>query len=124
MNCSLRRVDRRNGSIQHRDWRGVRDRRRANRPGSEDASVRIASAIEPEWLVDHVSDQVVSREVEWNRSAERVGERQRAMLARLRSSRAAARGLDAATELARRQSVGSRLERFAIPWEIDAFAAR
>lgn len=88
--------------------------------------VRLASAIEPEWLVDLFPDRVREIEsVEWNRGAERV-EAVRALMfgeIAIEARRASADSEQAAALLAEKAREAG-LARFADPDEIAAFLSR
>ncbi|HLK66829.1 MAG TPA: ATP-dependent helicase HrpB [Bryobacteraceae bacterium] len=88
--------------------------------------VRIASAIEPGWLLDLFPGRVreIAR-VEWNRSAERVES-----VSSLRFGEIAieeSRGMpdpEAAARLLAEKAMEAGIARFALPEELDAFLAR
>jgi ATP-dependent helicase HrpB len=89
--------------------------------------VRLASAIEPEWLIDLYPDRVRDRDqVEWNRTAERV-ESSSALLFDnivIEESRSGSVASDAAAELLSQKALEAGVERFADPDELVEFLAR
>jgi ATP-dependent helicase HrpB len=88
--------------------------------------VRIASGIEPEWLLDLFPERVhESRRVEWNRTAERV-ESVSALLfdgLTIEESRPVP-DPEAASALLAAKAMEAGVARFADPVELDAFVAR
>jgi ATP-dependent helicase HrpB len=88
--------------------------------------VRLASAIEPEWLLDLFPERVRETErVEWNRAAERVESVTALMFGEiaLEESRRAPKSEAAAAMLAQK-AVEAGIARFAEVEEIDSFLAR
>jgi len=89
--------------------------------------VRAASAIEPEWLLDHFPDRLTERSgVEWNRSAERV-EAVSALLygsLTIEESRSGAVDPTAAAALLATKAIESGVERFTDPASLTALLAR
>lgn len=89
--------------------------------------VRLASGIEPEWLVDLYPDRVSERsQVEWNRVAERV-EASSALLydaVVIEESRSGAVDPEAAAELLAAKAIEAGVERFAAPEELAEYQAR
>ena len=92
--------------------------------------VRIASGIEPEWLLDLYPERIRETvEMEWNRAAERVESVSALMFDRIaiESHRAGPRGHpdpEAAQALLTRKALEAGVARFADPGEIEAFLAR
>ena len=88
--------------------------------------VRIASAIEPAWLIDLFPEQVrETSSVEWNRTAERVESRNALMFGDIAIDES--RGTpnpEAAAALLAQKAVEAGIARFADPDEIEAFRAR
>jgi ATP-dependent helicase HrpB len=88
--------------------------------------VRLASAIEPEWLLDLLPERVrdVSR-VEWNRSAARVEQFEALMFGQIaiQESRASSDS-EAAARLLAEKAMEAGIERFADAEELAAFEAR
>jgi ATP-dependent helicase HrpB len=89
--------------------------------------VRLASAIEPEWLLDLYPDRLKHRTIlEWNRTAERV-EAVQALLYDdlvLEESRGAAPDPEQAARLLLERAIEAGVARFADPIEIEEFLAR
>ena len=89
--------------------------------------VRLASAIQPEWLLDAFPDRIrVEERLEWNRTAERV-EASSALLygeLAIEESRVAPRDQEAAARLLAERALEGGLARFADAVEIDAFLDR
>jgi len=88
--------------------------------------VRIASAIEPEWLVDLFPERVrETARVEWNRAVERVESVTALMFDQIaiEESRGAAEGA-AAAELLAAKAAEAGLARFADVEEVQSFLAR
>jgi ATP-dependent helicase HrpB len=89
--------------------------------------IRLASAIEPEWLIDLFPDQITERdEVEWNRAAERV-ERVTALEYDgliLHESRGAAPDPDKASALLTEKALEQDISRFVDPQRWAEFRAR
>jgi len=88
--------------------------------------VRLASAVEPEWLVDLFPERVrETSELVWNRGAERVE-----MVTALRfdeiaiEERRQVPGADAAGELLARKAIEAGLERFVDRAELEGYLAR
>jgi ATP-dependent RNA helicase HrpB len=88
--------------------------------------VRIASAIQPEWLIDLFPDRVREvSELEWNRAAERVESSSALLFAEIAIERSrSAPEPGAAAELLARKAVETGLARFGDLAEIAAFRAR
>jgi ATP-dependent helicase HrpB len=88
--------------------------------------VRIASGIEPEWLLDLFPDRVrETRRVEWNRQAERVESVSALVFDALTIEES--RGVpepEAAAEMLAAKAMETGLHRFADPDEVAAFLAR
>jgi ATP-dependent helicase HrpB len=97
------------------------DRRDAKGP-----IVRIASAVEPEWLLDLFPERLREvDEVEWNRAAERVESVRSLMFDCVAiESRRGMPDAAAAGEMLARKAIEAGLERFADPEEVAAFRAR
>lgn len=89
--------------------------------------VRMASGIEPEWLLDLFPERITeSAEVQWNRQAERV-ESVSALLYDglvIEESRSGAVDAEAAARLLAEKAVEAGIERFADPEEIHGFLER
>ena len=89
--------------------------------------IRLASAIEPEWLIDLFPDRVEDRSgVEWNRTAERV-DAVRALVydgLTIEESRGAMPDADAAADLLAAKALEQDLGRFLDRDELDALRAR
>jgi ATP-dependent helicase HrpB len=86
--------------------------------------VRLASAIEPEWLLDLFPDRVVERTfLEWNRAAERVESVQALCFDALtiEESRGGAAGGEAAAAMLAERALEAGVERFA---DVSGFLAR
>jgi ATP-dependent helicase HrpB len=104
--------------------------RRAQRAPQKMPLVRIASGIEPEWLLDLFPERIrETAQTEWNRAAERVESVSALMFDQIaiESHRAGPRGRpdpQAATALLMEKALEAGLARFADPAEIDAFLAR
>jgi ATP-dependent helicase HrpB len=88
--------------------------------------VRIASAVEPEWLVDLFPERLREvEEIEWNRAAERVEAVKALMFDAIAiESRAAAPDFETAAALLARKAVEAGLGRFADLEELESFRAR
>jgi ATP-dependent helicase HrpB len=88
--------------------------------------VRIASGIEPEWLLDLFPDQVrETAQVEWNRGAERVESVSALMFDHIAiESHRAGPDPEAARALLTEKAMEAGVARFADPAEIEAFLAR
>jgi ATP-dependent helicase HrpB len=88
--------------------------------------IRIASAIEPDWLVDLFAERVrETSEVVWNRTAGRVEAVSALMFGQIaiQESRGAASPEEAAALLAAK-ALEAGIERFAGPEDLEAFLAR
>ena len=89
--------------------------------------VRLASGIEPEWLLDLYPDRVRERSsLEWNRAAERV-EKSSALLYDelvIEESRGAPVPDEATAQLLAERALEAGLGRFADPEEVEQFLAR
>lgn len=100
----------------------VEERREQGRP-----IVRLASMIEPEWLVDLFPGRIAERTtLEWNRKAERV-ETASALLYETLSiteHRGGGSGGEAASELLARKALEAGLARFADAEEVERFLVR
>jgi ATP-dependent helicase HrpB len=101
-----------------------------DRPDQKTPLVRIASGIEPEWLLDLFPERVrETAQIEWNRAAERV-ECVRALMfdqIAIESHRAGPGGHpdpEAAHALLTQKAMEAGVARFADPQEIEAFLAR
>jgi ATP-dependent helicase HrpB len=89
--------------------------------------VRLANAIEPEWLLDLFPEHVSERStVEWNRTAERVEEVSALLYDSLviEESRGAPRDADAAARLLAERAMDAGIHRFVDPEELAEFLAR
>ena len=89
--------------------------------------VRLASAIEPEWLLDLFPDRLRERStLEWNRSAERVEAAQALLYDNLllEESRAHSPDPEPAAQLLYERALEAGIARFADAGEIDEFLAR
>jgi ATP-dependent helicase HrpB len=88
--------------------------------------VRLASAIEPEWLLDLFPDRLRETEqLEWNRAAERVEAATSLMFDEIAiETRRAPPDPEAAGGLLAKKAVEAGLARFADPEELDAFLER
>jgi len=88
--------------------------------------VRLASAIEPEWLLDLYPERVRETErVEWNRAAERVEGVSALMFGEIAlEERRTAADREAAGALLAQKALEAGLARFADPEEMEAFLAR
>jgi ATP-dependent helicase HrpB len=97
-----------------------------DRPDQKMPLVRIASGIEPEWLLDLFPERVRETvEIEWNRAAERVESVSALMFDRIAiESHRAMPDPQAAQALLTRKALDAGLARFSDPAEIDAFLAR
>jgi ATP-dependent helicase HrpB len=113
-------------SVVHgRDWLvavEIEERRERGLP-----LVRLASAIEPEWLIDLFPDRITERQgVEWNRAGERV-EAVSAILYEnlvLEESRSGTPDLPQATALLARKALEAGVERFVDAEEWNLFVNR
>jgi ATP-dependent helicase HrpB len=96
------------------------------RPDQKMPLVRIASGIEPEWLLDLFPERVRETvEIEWNRAAERVESVCALMFDRIAiESHRAMPDPQAAQALLTRKAMEAGVARFSDPAEIDAFLAR
>jgi ATP-dependent helicase HrpB len=89
--------------------------------------VRLASAIEPEWLLDMFPERVTERtSLEWNRAGERVEEVRLLLYDKLvlYESRGAPRDMEAAARLLAERAMDVGLARFTDPEELEEFLAR
>src|SRR5258708_5049813 len=89
--------------------------------------VRLASAIDPEWLLDLFPERVREEStVEWNRSAERVEARSALLFDSLviEESRTGAVDSAAAARLLAERAMETGLHRFVDPEEVEVFLAR
>src|SRR5215831_3286418 len=88
--------------------------------------VRLASAVEPEWLLDLCPDRLREVEqLEWNRAAERVESVHALMFDQIAiESRRGAPSPEAAGELLARKAMEAGFARFADPEEVEAFRSR
>jgi ATP-dependent helicase HrpB len=89
--------------------------------------VRLASAIEPEWLLDMFADRVTERtSLEWNRAAERVEEARLLLYDKLvlYESRGAPQDTEAAARLLAQRALDAGVARFTDPEELEEFLAR
>jgi ATP-dependent helicase HrpB len=89
--------------------------------------VRLASGIEPEWLLDLFADRVTERRgLEWNRAAERVEEASLLLFDKLviQESRGAPRDREEAARMLAARALGEGLARFADAEELEQFLAR
>ena len=89
--------------------------------------VRLASAIEPEWLLDLFPDRLRERStLEWNRSAERVEAAQALLYDNLvlEESRGHSPDPEPAAQLLYERALEAGIARFADAGEIDEFLAR
>src|SRR5207249_3041569 len=88
--------------------------------------VRIASAIQPEWLLDLFPERLREvSEIEWNRTAERVESVTSLMFDRIAiETRRGVPDPEAAGALLARKAIETGLARFADVAEIEAFQAR
>jgi len=88
--------------------------------------VRIASAIEPEWLLDLFPERLrETAQVEWNRAAERVEAVNALLFDQIAiETRRGVPDAEAAAALVAHKAVEAGLARFADPAEIDALRAR
>ncbi len=100
--------------------------RRAQRAPQKMPLVRIASGIEPEWLLDLFPERIrETTTVEWNRAAERVEAVSALMFDQIAiESHRAGPDPQAAAALLMEKALEAGLARFADPAEIDAFLAR
>jgi ATP-dependent helicase HrpB len=97
-----------------------------DRPDQKLPLVRIASGIEPEWLLDLFPERIrETAQTEWNRVAERVEAVTALMFDHIAiESHRAAPDPQAAAALLTQKAMEAGLARFADPAEIDAFLAR
>jgi ATP-dependent helicase HrpB len=97
-----------------------------DRPDQKMPLVRIASGIEPEWLLDLFPERVrETTQVEWNRAAERVESVSALMFDHIAiESHRAGPDPQAAGALLAAKAMEAGVARFADPEEIDAFLAR
>jgi ATP-dependent helicase HrpB len=97
-----------------------------DRPDQKMPLVRIASGIEPEWLLDLFPERIrETAQVEWNRGAERVESVSALMFDQIAiESHRAAPDPQAAHGLLTEKALEAGLARFADPEEIEAFLAR
>jgi ATP-dependent helicase HrpB len=97
-----------------------------DRPDQKMPLVRIASGIEPEWLLDLFPERIrETAQVEWNRAAERVESVSALMFDHIAiESHRAAPDTQAARALLTQKALEAGLARFADPREIEAFLAR
>ncbi len=97
-----------------------------DRPDQKMPLVRIASGIEPEWLLDLFPERIrETAQVEWNRVAERVESVSALMFDHIAiESHRAMPDPHAAHALLTQKALEAGLARFADPAEIDAFLAR
>jgi ATP-dependent helicase HrpB len=88
--------------------------------------VRIASAIEPEWLLDLFPERLrETAQVEWNRAAERVEAVSALMFDQIAiETRRSVPEPEAAAALLAEKAAEAGLARFADPEEVEAFLAR
>jgi ATP-dependent helicase HrpB len=88
--------------------------------------VRLASAVEPEWLLDLFPERLREvDQVEWNRASERVESVRSLMFDEIAiESRRSTADSEAAGELLAAKAMDAGLARFADPGEIEAFRAR
>lgn len=89
--------------------------------------VRLASAVQPEWLLDLFPDRLEERRrLEWNREAERVEESSALLYGDLAvaESRGEPSDPEAAAALLAEKALAAGLDRFAPTGEIEAFLAR
>jgi ATP-dependent helicase HrpB len=88
--------------------------------------VRIASAIEPEWLLDLFPERLrETAQVEWNRTAERVEAVSALMFDQIAiETRRSVPDAEAAAALLAEKAAEAGLARFADPEEIETFLAR
>ncbi|HSB16735.1 MAG TPA: ATP-dependent helicase HrpB [Bryobacteraceae bacterium] len=111
--------------VRARDWMvavDIEERRERGLP-----LVRLASAIEPEWLLDLFPDEVSERNaVEWNRNAERVDAVSALVFCSLviEESRNAQPEPATAAELLARKALEAGVGRFADAQEVEGFLAR
>jgi len=97
-----------------------------DRPDQRMPLVRIASGIEPEWLLDLFPERICeTAEIEWNRAAERVEAVSALMFDQIAiESHSAPPDPQAAHALLTQKALEAGLARFADPAEIEAFLAR
>ncbi|HOL72642.1 MAG TPA: ATP-dependent helicase HrpB [Bryobacteraceae bacterium] len=89
--------------------------------------VRLASGIEPEWLLDLFPERVTERRgLEWNRAAERVEESGALLYDKLviEESRGAPRDSEQAARLLAEKALDAGIARFCEPEELEQFLAR
>ncbi len=89
--------------------------------------VRLASAIEPEWLLDLFPERVAEGgALEWNRTAERVEERGALLYERLviEESRRAPRDSEEAAGMLAAKALDAGIGRFSDPVDLEQFLAR
>ena len=97
-----------------------------DRPDQKMPLVRIASGIEPEWLLDLFPERIrETAQIEWNRAAERVESVSALMFDQIAiESHRAAPDPQAAHALLTQKALEAGVARFADPEEIEAFLAR
>jgi ATP-dependent helicase HrpB len=97
-----------------------------DRPDQKMPLVRIASGIEPEWLLDLFPERIrETAQIEWNRAAERVEAVSSLMFDRIAiESHRAGPDPEAAHALLMEKAIEAGIARFADPEEIEAFLAR
>jgi ATP-dependent helicase HrpB len=97
-----------------------------DRPDQKMPLVRIASGIEPEWLLDLFPERIrETAQIEWNRAAERVEAVSSLMFDRIAiESHRAGPDPEAAHALLMEKAMEAGIARFADPEEIEAFLAR
>src|SRR5215471_7094909 len=97
-----------------------------DRPDQKAPLVRLASAIEPEWLVDLFPERVrETQRVEWNRATERVEAANLLMFDEIViEERRGAANPEAAAALLAQKALEAGIVRFADPEQIAAFLAR
>lgn len=89
--------------------------------------VRLASGIEPEWLLDQFAGRVTERSgLEWNRAAERVEEASLLLFDKLviEESRGAPRDREEAARMLAARALDEGIARFADAEELEQFLAR
>jgi ATP-dependent helicase HrpB len=89
--------------------------------------VRLAVAIEPDWLLDAFPERVTARdEIFWNREAERVEQRSALLFDSLvlEESRSGKVDLQQAAPLLAAKALEAGVERFVDPEELESFLAR
>lgn len=112
-------------AVRGRDWMVVVDIEERRERGLP--LVRLASAIEPEWLVDLYPEQVSERNtVDWNRGAERVEAVSALVFGGLviEENRHAAPAPGVAAALLAEKAIEAGVGRFADAEEIESFLAR